>query len=88
MSGNFPRQAQTVLDWKTAAARGIAKLSDWFGRRSVLGGRDTGIPRTALFRVHSPSQSCAHFPAEGVAESRSLWQEEMELWFASCTPSS
>lgn len=64
MSGNFPRQAQAVLDWKTAAARAIAKLADWFGRRS-LGGRDTGIPRTALFRVPSPSQSCAHFPVEG-----------------------
>lgn len=31
----------------------------------ALGGRDLGIPRTALFRVPSPSQSCAHFPVEG-----------------------
>lgn len=31
----------------------------------ALGGWDKGIPRTALFRVPSRSQSCAHFPVEG-----------------------
>lgn len=58
----FPANPPDSPRLETAAAGAISKLSDWFGRRLVVG---RGHPRSALFRVHSPSQDCAHFPVEG-----------------------